>query len=146
MGAGSRTLRQTQGWNGIPRRNQPEPNRKPNEGTFVSSAIRDVTYRRQTNEQIQKLNSELSRRVAQLGIINQELETFSYSVSHDLRAPLRHIDGFARILKEECAAEFSARGPKTSRPSPPRRHHMGRLVDDLLNLARIGRKELVQKR
>lgn len=115
------------------------------EGTFVSSAIRDVTERRQTSEQIQKLNSELSRRVAQLGIINQELETFSYSVSHDLRAPLRHIDGFARILKEECAAEISPEGLKHLDRILHAVTHMGRLVDDLLNLARIGRKELVRK-
>jgi PAS domain S-box-containing protein len=115
------------------------------EGTFVSSAIRDVTERRQISEQIQKLNSELSKRVAQLGIINQELETFSYSVSHDLRAPLRHIDGFARILKEECAAEISPEGLQHLDRILNAVTHMGRLVDDLLNLARIGRKELVRK-
>jgi signal transduction histidine kinase len=74
---------------------------------------------------------------------NTELDAFSYSVSHDLRAPLRHIDGFSRILLEDYAAEL---------PSEARHHlervrdatqHMGQLVDDLLNLSRVGRQQLV---
>jgi PAS domain S-box-containing protein len=81
-----------------------------NEGVLVSSAVRDVTLRRRTEEQIRQLNVELSQKLAELHVANQELESFSYSVSHDLRAPLRHIDGFARILKEEHASELSEDG------------------------------------
>lgn len=116
------------------------------EGTLISSAIRDITSRKHAEEDIQRLNDELNRKIAEVTAVNTELETFSYSVSHDLRAPLRHIDGFARILQEEHAPELSADG---------RRHldrilgavtHMGHLVDDLLALARIGRKELERRR
>lgn len=115
-------------------------------GMLISSAIRDVTERRRVDESIRELNAELKRKVAELTAVNGELETFSYSVSHDLRAPLRHIDGFARILREEHSHELSEDG---------RRHldrilraitHMGQLVDDLLALARISRKELTHQR
>jgi light-regulated signal transduction histidine kinase (bacteriophytochrome) len=87
----------------------------------------------------------LAQANAKLLFVNTELETFSYSVSHDLRAPLRHIDGFARILKEEHAAELSAGGLQHLDRILAAVTHMGHLVDDLLDLARIGRKELVRK-
>ncbi|MFY9691438.1 MAG: PAS domain S-box protein [Candidatus Acidiferrales bacterium] len=115
-------------------------------GTLISSAIRDVSDRRQAEEQIRKLNSALEDRVAQLDISNKELESFSYSVSHDLRAPLRHIDGFARILKEEHAAELSSEGIRYLDRVLGAANHMGRLVDDLINLARIGRREVAKER
>jgi PAS domain S-box-containing protein len=116
------------------------------EGMLVSSAIRDVTERRRAEENIQRLNSELSRRVAEILAANSELETFSYSVSHDLRAPLRHIDGFARILQEEHAGALSEDGRRHLEKIISAVGHMGRLVDDLLALARIGRKELSRQR
>jgi PAS domain S-box-containing protein len=116
------------------------------EGTLISSAIRDVSTRRRTEEEIRKLNSELSRRLSDLSTANRELESFSYSVSHDLRAPLRHIDGFARILKEEHAAELSQEGCRYVDRVLQAANHMGQLVDDLLNLARIGRKEMARQR
>jgi PAS domain S-box-containing protein len=115
------------------------------EGTLVSSAIRNVTDRRQAEEHILKLNLQLSDRLAELSGVNKELEAFSYSVSHDLRAPLRHIDGFARILKEEHAAEMSAEGLRYLDRVLQAANHMGHLVDDLLNLARIGRREIVRQ-
>lgn len=112
------------------------------EGILILSSIRDVTERRQTEEQIRKLNSELSRKVSDLGALNKELEAFSYSVSHDLRAPLRHIDGFARILKEEHAAGLSPDSLRYLDRVLEAANNMGHLVDDMLNLSRIGRKDL----
>jgi signal transduction histidine kinase len=101
---------------------------------------------RPTQREIQELNSELedkvARRTSQLETANKELESFSYSVSHDLRAPLRHISGFSKMLEEELGAGLS----------PDARHYldriqtgiqkMGLLVDELLNLARVGRHVL----
>ena len=119
---------------------------KTEEGILVSSAIRDVTERKLAEEALERNRSEVLRSNAELAAANKELETFSYSVSHDLRAPLRHIDGFARILKDEHAADMS---PEALRYLDRILHgasHMGRLVDDLLNLARIGRKELTRQR
>jgi light-regulated signal transduction histidine kinase (bacteriophytochrome) len=110
-------------------------------------AIRaDITDLKLAREEVHKLNDELEHRVAQrtaqLETANKELEAFSYSVSHDLRAPLRHISGFSRMLEEELGATLG----------PDARHHldriqsgiqkMGLLVDELLNLARVGRHVL----
>jgi PAS domain S-box-containing protein len=115
------------------------------EGTLISSAIRDVSTRRRAEEEIRKLNAELKQKLSELSIANRELESFSYSVSHDLRAPLRHIDGFTRILKEEHAAELSQEGCRYVDRVLQAANHMGQLVDDLLDLARIGRKDMVRK-
>jgi PAS domain S-box-containing protein len=115
------------------------------EGALISSAVRDVSLRRRTEEQIRKLNAELKQKVTELSLVNRELESFSYSVSHDLRAPLRHIDGFTRILIEEHAAEFSGEAKGYLDRVLKAVTHTGQLVDDLLNLARIGRKEIDRK-
>jgi PAS domain S-box-containing protein len=112
-------------------------------GTLISSAIRDVTDRRSNQYQIQRLNDNLNQKVTELSAANKDLESFSYSVSHDLRAPLRHIDGFARILKEEHAGSLSEEGQRYLDRVMSAANHMGRLVDDLLNLARVGRREMV---
>ncbi|MGH9713445.1 MAG: PAS domain S-box protein [Candidatus Acidiferrales bacterium] len=119
---------------------------KTEAGMLVSSSIRDVTERRMAKEALERNRNELMRFNTELGAANKELETFSYSVSHDLRAPLRHIDGFARILKEEHAANLSSEGLRYLDRVLQAANHMGHLVDDLLNLARIGRKELDRRK
>ena len=105
---------------------------------------RDITDRRRTEQEISDLNTDLKEKLAELVTLNKELESFSYSVSHDLRAPLRHIDGFARILKEEHAVGLSQEGHCYLDRVLQAANHMGHLIDDVLNLARIGRKELVR--
>src|SRR5262245_57156681 len=74
------------------------------EGTLVSGAIRDITERKHWGEHIQGLNQELTRRSADLEAINRELEAFAYSISHDLRAPLRHMAGYAELLQKSAAS------------------------------------------
>jgi light-regulated signal transduction histidine kinase (bacteriophytochrome) len=97
---------------------------------------------RESSEQLHLANQALEQRRSDLAAANQELEAFTYSVSHDLRAPLRHIDGFSKLLLEEHGPELSdqARHYLTRVREGTRR--MGQLVDELLNLARVGRKEL----
>ncbi len=112
----------------------------------MMGVVSDTTERKEAELQLEIHRQELARYNADLAAANQELEAFSYSVSHDLRAPLRHIDGFARILKEEHAAELSEEAQRYLERILHGANHMGHLVDDLLNLAKVGRKELVRQR
>jgi signal transduction histidine kinase len=93
----------------------------------------------------QALEERVRDRTSQLQVANQELESFSYSVSHDLRAPLRAIDGFSRILEEDHAASLSAGAQRYLGLIRDNAKQMGRLVDDLLDFSRLGRQPL-QKR
>jgi signal transduction histidine kinase len=97
-------------------------------------------------EQIQLLNEDLERRVAErtseLANANKELEAFTYSVSHDLRAPLRHVSGFAQMLAEEMGSHLSPVSRDYVERIQQRAAQMGIMVDDLLNLARLGRQPL----
>jgi signal transduction histidine kinase/uncharacterized membrane protein len=96
--------------------------------------------------QVRQLNAELEERVVQrtkqLEIANQELEAFSYSVSHDLRSPLRAIDGFARMLQEDYGQTFDYEAHRYLNVIRDNAQRMGTLIDDLLNLARLNRKEI----
>jgi PAS domain S-box-containing protein len=104
--------------------------------------LHDITKRKQAEEQIGSLNVELSSRIAQLEERNKALEAFSYSVSHDVRAPLRHIAGLAQILHEDYAQQLSAGGLDYLGRIHENVVRMQRLVDDLLRFARLGAQGL----
>jgi PAS domain S-box-containing protein len=114
-------------------------------GTLVASAIRDVTERRLAEQAIEENRRALVQSNNELIAANKELEAFSYSVSHDLRAPLRHVDGFTRLLGETYGEEMPQQVRHYLERILAAADHMGRLVDSLLNLARIGRKELIRQ-
>lgn len=114
------------------------------EGIFVLSA--DVTDRKRAEQEIRNLNRELEQRVrertAELEAANQELEAFSYSVSHDLRAPLRSIDGFTQALAEDYADRFDEQARDYTQRVRKAAQRMGILIDDLLRLSRVTRAEM----
>ncbi len=114
-------------------------------GLLVSAAIRDVTQRRKIEEDIQQLNEDLKQRAAQLEVANKELESFSYSVSHDLRAPLRSIDGFSHAILEDYGEQLPAEARRHLERVRAAAQRMATLIDDLLNLSRVTRSPVQPK-
>jgi PAS domain S-box-containing protein len=111
------------------------------EGILVSSGIRDISARKQAAGEILKLNTGLEHRNVELAAANQELEAFTYSIAHDLRAPLRHIQAFSNMLVEELGQNIPPAAQEFVQDIVGSTQEMGRMVDDLLSLARIGRQE-----
>jgi PAS domain S-box-containing protein len=109
---------------------------------LVSASIRDITDRKRAEDEILRLNADLEARNADLQATNKELEAFTYSIAHDLRAPLRHIYGFSKILAEDFGAAMDpeARGYLDDILQDTER--MGHLIDDLLSLARLARQDV----
>ncbi|MGO8791166.1 MAG: PAS domain S-box protein [Terriglobia bacterium] len=116
------------------------------EGGVVLEIVRDITEAKRAAAELEAANDLLEQRVAdrtaELETANKELEAFTYSVSHDLRAPLRHIDGFSKLLVEQHRAELSPDAQEYLATIRDAVLQMGMLIDDLLNLARVGRRPL----
>lgn len=102
----------------------------------------DVTERKHAEDAIKELNTNLEQRSVLLEQANKDLESFSYSVSHDLRAPLRAIDGFSHILLDDCADKLDAEGVRVLEVIRSNTRNMSRLIDDLLAFSRLGRKPI----
>jgi PAS domain S-box-containing protein len=107
---------------------------------FVNA--RDITRQRVADEQIRQLNSDLQKNLVQLEMINKELESFSYSVSHDLRAPLRALDGYSKMIEEDYMDKLDDEAKRLFRIIRQNARKMGNLIDDLLEFSKLGRKEV----
>ena len=112
------------------------------ESQLIYATATDITERKLAEHEISRLNRELKLRVAEISAANQELEAFSYSVSHDLRAPLRHIIGFVDLLARHSGDALDATGHRYLNTIADAGMKMGTLIDDLLLFSRTGRSEL----
>jgi light-regulated signal transduction histidine kinase (bacteriophytochrome) len=111
------------------------------EGTLVSAAVRNTTERKHRDEHIRELNQQLTKRSTELEAINKELEAFAYSISHDLRAPLRHMVGYTELLQKGASSSVDDKGRRYMMMILESAKRMGTLIDDLLAFSRIGRAE-----
>ena len=117
-------------------------------GDFLRETLSpfEMTFRgyKEANHQLHRLNQELARQRDAVEMVNRELESFSYSVSHDLRAPLRSIDGFSRALLESCSTALDDEGKRYLGHVRASAQEMSQLIDDLLKLARVTQAEITR--
>jgi PAS domain S-box-containing protein len=107
----------------------------------IMETSNDITEHKRREEEIRGLNQELARRSTELEATNKELEAFAYSVSHDLRAPLRHMVGYAELLRKKISSLLDDKGQRYMTTILESASRMGNLIDDLLAFSRIGRVE-----
>ena len=114
------------------------------EGNYLMSrsTLFDMTYRKRIEKELEKLNRGLSLRTSELETVNKELEAFSYSVSHDLKAPLRSVDGFAKMLEEDYSDKLDDEGKRLLKVIRDSAKEMGQLISDLLEFSRMTRKDI----
>lgn len=116
------------------------------DGNLLKRSILYAMERQKAEKRIQKLNRELEQRLEELRATNEELEAFSYSVSHDLRAPLRAVDGFSRVLSEDYGEKLGGEGKRLLGMVRDGTKRMGQLIEDILALSRLGRKKIKKNR
>jgi PAS domain S-box-containing protein len=123
------------------------------DGLLVTAAIRDITARKKAEaqllhkvEELNRSNADMAEMVNRAAAANQELEAFAYSVSHDLRAPLRSLDGFSQVLLEDYADKLDADGRDSLHRIRAASQRMGLLIDDMLSLSQVTRREVVSAR
>jgi PAS domain S-box-containing protein len=112
----------------------------------IVGGVKDITARKNAEKEVGKLNDELEQRVrertASLESANREMEAFTYSVSHDLRAPLRAIDGYLMILQDEYESKLDPEALRITQTVRENARKMGRLIDELLEISRVNRQEM----
>jgi two-component system, sensor histidine kinase and response regulator len=107
-----------------------------------AALLGEVAERQRAEDEIKRLNRDLERGMAELKAANAELEDYSHGIAHDLRAPLRAIDGFSQILLDDFAAQLTPEAQRYLGLTRASAQQMGRLIDDLLTFARLGRQPL----
>ncbi|MBA3899003.1 MAG: PAS domain S-box protein [Bacteroidetes bacterium] len=111
---------------------------------YLLGISEDITEKREASNKIKNLNKELTKNLSELEHINKELESFTYSVSHDLRAPLRAINGYAQFLAEDYKSILNDDGKRMLQEVQENAIKMGKLIEDLLEFSKMGRKKVVK--